>query len=90
MFVVRSAFWLSAAFLIMAPSAGMDVGASARAAGEQLTSQGAQAVSETLLPANCASVECALGRTMLAQIATPQATAKAVSAFPPPRPDWAY
>lgn len=56
MFVVRSAFWLSAAFLIMAPSAGMDVGASARAAGEQLTSRGAQAVSETLLTANCASV----------------------------------
>lgn len=91
MFVVRSAFWLSAAFLIMAPSAGMDVGVSARATGERLASQGAQAVSQTLMPADCQSVECAVGRTVLAQIATPQATEPAtISAFPPPRPAWAY
>jgi hypothetical protein len=92
MFVVRSAFWLSAAFIIMAPSAGMDVGASARATGEQLVSQSALAVSETLMPGTCGSVECAMGRTVLAQIAAPQtaAPAVAVAAFPPPRPDWAY
>lgn len=90
MFVVRSAFWLSAAFIIMAPSAGMDVGSSARATGEQLASQGARAVSETLLPAECGSVECVVGRTVLAQIATPPTPGPMASAFPPPRPDWAY
>lgn len=90
MFVVRSAFWLSAAFIIMAPSAGMDVGNSARATGEQLASQGALAVSETLMPAACGSVECFVGRTLLAQIATPSTPEPLASAFPPPRPDWAY
>ncbi|WP_421952426.1 hypothetical protein [Pelagibacterium sp.] len=91
MFVVRSAFWLSAAFLIMAPSTGMDVGASARAAGEQLASQGAQAVSQSLMPAECPSVECAVGRAMLAQITTPETPAQVnVTVLPPPRPDWAY
>jgi hypothetical protein len=90
MFVVRSAFWLSAAFLIMAPGAGMDVGESARATGKHLANQGVQAVSDTLTPSDCLSVECAVGRTVLAQIAVPQTSVAAKSAFPPPRPDWAY
>ncbi|SDZ92566.1 hypothetical protein SAMN05428936_101559 [Pelagibacterium halotolerans] len=88
MFVLRSAFWLSAAFLVMAPSTGMDVGASARATGDQLASQGVRAVSETLMPSDCGSVECVIGRTVLSQIATQRAPAG--NAFPPPRPDWAY
>lgn len=90
MFVVRSAFWLSAAFLIMAPGVGMDVGASARATGKQLASQGAQAISDTLAPSDCLSVECAVRRTVLAQIGAPETNIPAPSAFPPPRPDWAY
>lgn len=99
MFLVRSAFWLSAAFIVMAPTVGMDVGEAARATGEQLVSQGAQAVSETLLPESCGTVECAVGRAVIShtaglQIAQAPAAVRPVAQepvpFPPPRPAWAY
>lgn len=100
MFLVRSAFWLSAAFIVMAPSAGMDVGQAAHSTGEQLVSQGAYAVSETLLPRTCGTIECVVGRAVVHQaIGLPEAmpvgeTASVISAepmpFPPPRPAWAY
>lgn len=97
MFLVRSAFWLSAAFIVMAPSVGMDVGQAARSTGEQLVSQGAQAVTETLLPESCGTMECAVGRAVVGQVAdtvrTAEAPAVAIhepSPFPPPRPAWAY
>ena len=103
MFIVRSAFWLSAAFIVMAPTAGMDVGQSARQTGEQLVSQGAQAVSDTLLPQSCETIECMVGRSVLTQVASehaamapaPESPVTAVAtteplAFPPPRPAWAY
>lgn len=101
MFLVRSAFWLTAAFVVMAPGVGMDVGASVRSGGEHLVSQGAQMVSETLLPASCTAIECVVGRSIIEQVADSGESiptlADAVSdlpaagtAFPPPRPDWAY
>lgn len=101
MFLVRSAFWLTAAFIVMAPGVGMDVGASVRSGGEHLVSQGAQMVGDTLLPASCTAIECVVGRSIIGHVAEsgetvsvlPEAIADvpdAHAAFPPPRPDWAY
>ena len=104
MFLIRSAFWLSAAFIVMAPTVGMDVGESARSTGGQLVSQGAQAATQVLLPESCETLECMVGRSVLTQIAeapapapvspqaaeAPEALVSAAAAFPPPRPDWAY
>ena len=103
MFLARSAFWLSAAFIIIAPSAGVDMSEAARATGVQLVRQGAEAVSDTFLPESCGSIECHVGRSMLTQVAAaptevevalaPAAPALEPTdrlAFPPPRPDWAY
>lgn len=100
MFLVRSAFWLSAAFIVMAPTAGMDVGQVARSTGEQLVSQGAQAVTSTLMPASCGSIECAVGRAVIGRAAEAVRTAQSPAvvqtaayertSFPPPRPAWAY
>lgn len=102
MFLVRSAFWLSAAFIVMAPTVGMDVGEAARSTGNQLISQGTQAATDVLLPESCATVECMVGRSVLSQVGAASATEIAeapeiavpvvepASAFPPPRPDWAY
>ena len=99
MFLVRSAFWLSAAFIVMAPTVGMDVGEAARSTGEQLVSRGAQAATETLLPGDCGTIECAVGRAVIGQAAgftdatrAPEVlpTPSQPAAFPPPRPDWAY
>lgn len=103
MFLVRSAFWLSAAFIVMAPTVGMDVGEAARSTGEQLVSQGAQAAADALLPESCGTIECAVGRAVIGQatgfpdaprtVETAPHSAPSSSqpaAFPPPRPDWAY
>lgn|SRR5690606_527148 len=103
MFLVRSAFWLSAAFIVMAPTVGMDVGEAARSTGEQLLSQGAQVAADALLPESCGTIECAVGRAVIGQatgfpdaprtVETAPHSAPPSSqpaAFPPPRPDWAY
>ncbi len=100
MFLVRSAFWLSAAFIVMAPTVGMDVGEAARSTGEQLVSQGAQTASQVLLPESCDTLECTVGRSVLTRVAaapapveiveTPAPQSSGTAAFPPPRPEWAY
>lgn len=100
MFIVRSAFWLSAAFLLMAPSAGMDIGASARATGEELVSQSTGAVIGQLSALSCDSVECNLGRSLVvsalppipapAAETVPASTESRTAPFPPHRPQWAY
>lgn len=104
MFIARSAFWLTAAFIVMAPSAGMDLGSSARSTGEQLVSQGSQAAVSQLNAAECATFECSVGRSVLVgalgQVSSVEPTeASAIAAstradagapVPPRRPDWAY
>ncbi|RDE10497.1 hypothetical protein [Pelagibacterium lacus] len=98
MFLVRSAFWLTGAFLLMAPSAGMDLGQSARATGADLTRQGTSAVIGQIEAQDCASLECSIGRQLvIGALTTPVAPQPALAeppspalAFPPPRPAWAY
>lgn len=91
MFLVRSAFWLTGAFLLMAPSAGMDLGQSARETGADLARQGTSAVIGQLEAQDCASLECSIGRHLvIGALGTPAAAPQPSLAFPPPRPAWAY
>lgn len=99
MFIVRSAFWLTAAFVLLAPSAGMDIASSARSTGEDLVSRGGDAVASHIEAQSCASMECRLGKS-LALAALPQTTvdrpapadpvASPQAPVPPARPSWAY
>lgn len=101
MFLARSAFWLSLAFVVVAPATGTDAGSMARSAGEQLVQRGAGAVTASLAPDRCGSVECAMGRALIAGTTPAPAAAEPaaietghivphlVSPVPPPRPDWA-
>lgn len=102
MFVLRSAFWLSAAFIVMAPSAGIDLGSAARSTGDQIVARGTEAVSEHLTPADCRTIECAVGRTLVANALPAAASAPKhaidrssvastlAAPYPPQRPQWAY
>lgn len=104
MFMVRSAFWLSIAFTVIAPVAGTDAGSVARTTGEQLAHRGAEAAASTLAPESCTAVECVVGRALIANAVpaplpaaapAPQAVEQepvlhAMAPIPPRRPDWAY
>ncbi|MCD7059429.1 hypothetical protein [Pelagibacterium xiamenense] len=58
MFIVRSAFWLTAAYLVLAPHAGADIGNAAQAVGQSAPQIAAAGISS--LP--CGSLECTAGR----------------------------
>lgn len=101
MFIFRSAFWLTAAFIVISPSAGVDMGASTSATGEQLAMEGTKAVAALLAPEYCASIECAIGRGVLATasqfssepapaLAQPIMVSTLQAPVPPTRPSWAY
>ncbi|GGA54732.1 hypothetical protein [Pelagibacterium lentulum] len=103
MFLVRSAFWLTAAWLVIAP-AHHDFSATADAAGAEIVKGGQALISAGLSRApECASFECAAGRAILetainqpAQVPqiAPQphltvAASPVQAPVPPRRPDWA-
>lgn len=103
MFLVRSAFWLTLAFMIIAPSAGGDAGHVARSAGEGIVHLGAEAATAAL--DQCAGIECTIGRALIANAVPergvpprvmaeapppPEAPEPERDAFPPARPAWAY
>ena len=99
MFIVRSAFWLTTAFVLMAPSAGMNLGNAARSTGEDIVARGAETLNAGLAAHTCETVECEVGRAVLAQAlpkpdfaAAPTDDHAAVgpaAPVPPRRPDWA-
>lgn len=104
MFLVRSAFWLTTAFAVIAPMAGNDAGTMARATGEEIAQRGAGTVTAHLLPESCGSVECVVGRAIVAEALAPQKPAivsatgadeslpakDPLAPVPPQRPSWAY
>ncbi len=93
MFLARSVFWLGGALVIMAPSAGVDMGKSAQAAQSAIVSQGVRVASASLSSDACNSPECVIGRTAIGAL-FPEPGAETPSAgpqfVPPPRPAWAY
>lgn len=94
MFLLRSAFWLTVMFLIIAPK-DFDLGKAASDASEQALMAGRQAVVQQVLAADCASIECAGSKAAFAvlagnknpsTVALQPATAIPVP-LPRPRPD---
>lgn len=99
-FILRSAFWLTAAFMVIAPTTGKDMNAVAGAAGTQLVADGHRLVTAGLEQIPCETIECRLGRTLVAG-ALPAVSQSSIipmqdaplagpAPVPPPRPDWAY
>lgn len=97
MFLLRSAFWLTLAFLIIRP--GVDIGASADALTRQAVASGQKLVIEQIIQNECISVECVGGKAVLAMATLrPSAPAQAArpmpgefddtAPIPRPRPDW--
>ena len=93
--VVRSVFWLTAAYLVIRPGVELP-DAQAMAAHAMATS--AQVVNEQLGKIECADIACVGGKTVLAVAlhASPSAgvpmhdvPASSLAPIPRPRPDWA-
>jgi len=94
MFLVRSAFWLTVAFLVIKP--GVDLERAAQDLSGQALSAGRQVVAEAIAADACTSLTCIGGKAMLsAAIAEPAAVVAPVTSaaaptpvpLPRPRPD---
>lgn len=95
MFLLRSAFWLTVMFLIIAPK-DVDLGKAAGEASRQALAAGQQAIVSQVLAGDCASLACAGGKaalTVLAGAKLPVLAAPTAAALaspvplPRPRPD---
>jgi len=91
MFLVRSAFWLTVAFLVIKP--GVDLERTAQDLSGQALSAGRQVVAEAIAAEACTSLTCIGGKAMLsaaiaepAPAAGPVAPLAAPDAVPLPRP----
>lgn len=99
-FILRSAFWLTAAFMVIAPTTGNDMGVVAGDAGAQMMAGSQSLIAAGLEQMSCDSFECNLGRTLIvgalpatspSDTVPMQDNALAGAApVPPVRPDWAY
>lgn len=96
MFVLRSAFWLTVMFLIIAPK-DFDVGKTASEASAQALRASQQAIVSQVLASDCSTLECAGGKAALSVLTagskfpsldTPmQMTSSIPVPLPRPRPD---
>lgn len=93
MFLLRSAFWLTVMFVIVAPK-GVDLGQTASDYSRQALRAGQQAIVSEALAGGCTSLQCAGGKAALAVLAgttlpsvdMPMQNASPVP-LPRPRPD---
>ncbi len=68
MFLLRSAFWLTVMFLIIAPK-DFDLGKTAGDASRQALEAGQKAVISQVLATECTTLECASGKAALTVLA---------------------
>jgi hypothetical protein len=95
MFFVRSAFWLTVAFIAMGPK-DVDLGAAASGLSAQAFAAGQQLIFEQVMKTECTSIECLGGKAIVAAVmpVTPsvdtsmQDSSISPVPFPRPRPDW--
>lgn len=95
MFLVRSAFWLTVAFIAIGPK-NVDLGAATTELQQRALAAGQQVIVQQILSTECSSVECIGGKAIVA--ATMQELPSVGSSmqdspsdpvpFPRPRPDW--
>lgn len=64
MFIVRSAFWLGMAFVVLHPQ-DWNAGEQAQAAGQQALRAGQSAISAQVNSVKCTNLECAGGKAFL-------------------------
>ena len=94
MFVLRSAFWLTLAFLVIRPGIGADMSDSAASLSREAMARGSQFVAEQIEAIECTEIQCLGGKALAtaALQATPHAGASmhvqpAQVPLPRPRPD---
>jgi len=95
MFLLRSAFWLTLAFIVMAPPH-VDLTRRAEVVGQQAVAAGQDIITHQLLTTACDSLECLGAKAALAAVAselpsagTPMQDRSAVAVpLPRKRPDW--
>jgi hypothetical protein len=95
MFVLRSAFWLTVMFLIIAPK-DFDLGKTASDASAEALRAGQQVIVSQVLAGDCSTLECAGGKAALTVLAGDtfpsvdipmQMTSNIPVPLPRPRPD---
>ena len=95
MFILRSAFWLTLAFIVLSPKS-VDLGAAAGNLSSQAMAAGQQLIASQILASDCDSLECLGGNAIVAAALNSSPSAGATMQdsptdpvpFPRPRPDW--
>lgn len=95
MFLFRSAFWLTVAFIAFAPK-NVDLGATAGDLSAQAVAAGQKAIASHILETECSTVECIGTKAVVAAVLTKtpssdssmQDSSPNPVPFPRPRPDW--
>ena len=95
MFILRSAFWLTVAFVAIAPKH-VDLGATAGDFSSRAMAAGQQMIVEQVLKTECTTVECIGTKAVVAAVLTeiPSSDSSMQDSsinpvpFPRPRPDW--
>lgn len=96
MFLLRSAFWLTLAFLVIRPGIGADMSDSAANLSKEAMARGSQFVAEQIEAIECSEIQCLGGKALAtaALKATPHAgipmhvePAQIQVPLPRPRPD---
>lgn len=96
MFLVRSAFWLTVAFVVIGPK-DIDLGRAAGDLSTQAMAAGQQVIAQQILDAECSTIECMGGKAVIAAVlptTNPSADSSMQDSsdnpvpFPRPRPDW--
>lgn len=88
MFLVRSAFWLTVAFLVIKP--GIDLDKAAGDLSNQALSAGRQMITERIAAEECDSLACVGGKAVIAAAiadSAPPPPAAAPVPLPRPRPE---
>lgn len=95
MLILRSAFWLTVAFVVIAPK-NVDLGATANDFSSRAVAAGQQVIVEQILKTECSTVEC-IGTKAVVAAVLPEIPSSDTSMqdssnnpvpFPRPRPDW--
>ena len=93
MFLLRSAFWLTLAFLVIRPGIGADMSDQAATLSREAMARGSQFVAEQIQAIDCSEIQCVGGKALAAaalqaspHVGTPMHVSPAQSKVPLPRP----
>jgi hypothetical protein len=99
MFLLRSIFWLTIGFILVAPrdaDLGADLGQAARTLSSEAVAAGQQMIVDEILKAECSTLQCAGGKAVLTSLVAPSSPSVVAPAsdatnllvpIPRPRPD---